>query len=117
MQACLGRSSWRLKGLDRAAVLEVGNKNRSASGLGIVLNAVHRIQVRPYPAGDGTLGVVFGDIGTSPLYAIRECFHGEYGIAVTQANVLGVLSLMLWSLLTVVSFKYLTFIFTADNNG
>ena len=39
------------------------------------------------------LGVVFGDIGTSPLYAIRECFHGEYGIAATQGNVLGVLSL------------------------
>ena len=63
------------------------------------------------------LGVVFGDIGTSPLYAIRECFHGEYGIAVTQTNVLGVLSLMFWSLLTIVSFKYLTFIFRADNHG
>jgi KUP system potassium uptake protein len=63
------------------------------------------------------LGVVFGDIGTSPLYAIRECFHGEYGIAATQGNVLGVLSLMLWSLLTIVSFKYLTFIFRADNHG
>lgn len=63
------------------------------------------------------LGVVFGDIGTSPLYAIRECFHGEYGIAVTHGNVLGVLSLMLWSLLTIVSFKYLTFIFKADNHG
>ena len=63
------------------------------------------------------LGVVFGDIGTSPLYAIRECFHGEYGIAVTQGNVLGVLSLMFWSLLTIVSFKYLIFIFRADNHG
>jgi KUP system potassium uptake protein len=63
------------------------------------------------------LGVVFGDIGTSPLYAIRECFHGDYGIAVTQGNVLGVLSLMFWSLLTIVSFKYLTFIFRADNHG
>lgn len=63
------------------------------------------------------LGVVFGDIGTSPLYAIRECFHGEYGIAVTHANVLGVLSLMFWSLLMIVSFKYLSFIFRADNHG
>ena len=63
------------------------------------------------------LGVVFGDIGTSPLYAIRECFHGEYGIAVKQGNVLGVLSLMFWSLLTIVTFKYLTFIFKADNRG
>jgi KUP system potassium uptake protein len=63
------------------------------------------------------LGVVFGDIGTSPLYAIRECFHGEYGIAVTQGNVLGVLSLVFWALLLVVSLKYLVFIMRADNDG
>jgi KUP system potassium uptake protein len=63
------------------------------------------------------LGVVFGDIGTSPLYAIRECFHGEYGIAVTQGNVLGVISLIFWALLIIVTFKYLTFILRADNDG
>ena len=63
------------------------------------------------------LGVVFGDIGTSPLYAIRECFHGEYGIAVTHQNILGVLSLMFWSLVMIVSFKYLTIVLRADNNG
>jgi len=63
------------------------------------------------------LGVVFGDIGTSPLYAIRECFHGEYGIAATRENVLGVLSLMFWALTIIVSIKYLTFIFRADNRG
>ncbi len=63
------------------------------------------------------LGVVFGDIGTSPLYAIRECFHGEYGIAASNANVLGVLSLIFWALLLVVSLKYLTFILRADNDG
>ena len=63
------------------------------------------------------LGVVFGDIGTSPLYAIRECFHGEYGIAVTQANILGVLSLMFWSLVMIVTLKYLIFVLQADNNG
>lgn len=63
------------------------------------------------------LGIVFGDIGTSPLYAIRECFHGEYGIAVTDNNILGVLSLMFWVLILIVSFKYLTFILRADNNG
>ena len=53
------------------------------------------------------LGVVYGDIGTSPLYAMRECFHGEYGIAATQAHVFGVLSLMFWSLVLVVTVKYL----------
>ncbi len=63
------------------------------------------------------LGVVFGDIGTSPLYAVRECFHGEYGIAVSGDNILGVLSLMFWALIIVVSIKYLSFIFRADNRG
>ena len=63
------------------------------------------------------LGVVFGDIGTSPLYAIRECFHGEYGIAVSRGNILGVLSLMFWALVIIVSVKYLTYIFRADNRG
>ncbi|WP_167599318.1 potassium transporter Kup [Chlorobaculum sp. 24CR] len=63
------------------------------------------------------LGVVFGDIGTSPLYAIRECFHGEYSIPVTMPNVLGVLSLLIWSILLIVTLKYLTFIMKADNEG
>jgi KUP system potassium uptake protein len=63
------------------------------------------------------LGVVYGDIGTSPLYALRECFKPEYGIHPTTANVLGVLSLILWSLILVVSVKYIVFILRADNNG
>jgi len=63
------------------------------------------------------LGVVYGDIGTSPLYAIRECFHGEYGITVTTANVFGVLSLIFWALIIIVTVKYLTFILNADNQG
>jgi KUP system potassium uptake protein len=63
------------------------------------------------------LGVVYGDIGTSPLYAIRECFHGDYGIAVTRENILGVLSLIIWSLILVVSIKYLVLVLQADNRG
>ncbi|NTU94345.1 MAG: potassium transporter Kup, partial [Chlorobiaceae bacterium] len=63
------------------------------------------------------LGVVFGDIGTSPLYAIRECFHGEYSIPVTTQNVLGVLSLLVWAIIMIVTIKYLTFIMKADNEG
>jgi KUP system potassium uptake protein len=63
------------------------------------------------------LGIVYGDIGTSPLYAIKECFHGEHGVAATPANVMGVLSLVVWSLVAVVSFKYLAFIMRADNHG
>lgn len=63
------------------------------------------------------LGIVFGDISTSPLYAIRECFHGEYGIDVSHANVMGVLSLMFWTLVMIVGVKYLLFVFRADNRG
>ena len=59
------------------------------------------------------LGVVFGDIATSPIYAIRECFHGEYGIAVTHTNVLGILSLMFWALVMIVGLKHLVFLFQA----
>ena len=63
------------------------------------------------------LGVVFGDIGTSPLYAFKECFHPMHGIAATPENVYGVLSLIFWSLMLVVVFKYLSFIMRADNRG
>jgi KUP system potassium uptake protein len=63
------------------------------------------------------LGVVFGDIGTSPLYAVRECFYGDYGIAVTSANVMGVLSLIFWALILIVTVKYVYFIMNADFNG
>jgi KUP system potassium uptake protein len=67
----------------------------------------------------GAIGVVFGDIGTSPLYAIKECFSPEshHPVAVTEANVFGVLSLVLWSLVSVIVVKYLTFIMRADNDG
>jgi KUP system potassium uptake protein len=63
------------------------------------------------------LGVVFGDIGTSPLYAIQACFSSEFGIGVSTENVLGVLSLVFWSLVLVVSIKYLLFVLRADNEG
>src|SRR6185436_10115578 len=63
------------------------------------------------------LGVVYGDIGTSPLYAVKQCFSPEYGLEPTRANVLGVLSLIFWSLSFVVSLKYITFIMRADNRG
>lgn len=63
------------------------------------------------------LGVVYGDIGTSPLYALRECFHPGHGVAPTHANVLGVLSLIVWSLIIVISIKYIAFVMRADNHG
>jgi KUP system potassium uptake protein len=69
------------------------------------------------PLALAALGVVYGDIGTSPLYALRECFVGERGLAITAPNVLGVLSLVFWSLTMVVSIKYLVFLMRADNDG
>jgi KUP system potassium uptake protein len=63
------------------------------------------------------LGVVYGDIGTSPLYAIRECFHGAHAVDANPANILGVLSLVIWALALVVSVKYVVVILGADNNG
>lgn len=65
----------------------------------------------------GALGVVYGDIGTSPLYAIRECFHGLHAIELVENNVMGVLSLIFWSLTIVVSVKYVSFVLKADNHG
>jgi KUP system potassium uptake protein len=65
----------------------------------------------------GALGVVYGDVGTSPLYTIKECFAPGHGVAPTVENVLGVLSLIVWSLILVVGLKYVTFILRADNQG
>jgi KUP system potassium uptake protein len=65
----------------------------------------------------GALGVVYGDIGTSPLYALRECFHSHHGLPVTAENILGILSLVFWSLMIIISIKYLVFVMRADNRG
>jgi len=65
----------------------------------------------------GALGIVYGDIGTSPLYAFRESFHAASGLGVDRVSVFGVLSLMFWALVLIVSFKYLMFVMRADNHG
>jgi KUP system potassium uptake protein len=65
----------------------------------------------------GAIGVVFGDIGTSPLYTLREAFSPHYGLVANHDTVLGVLSLVFWSLMVVVTFKYVTIIMRADNEG
>src|SRR5437773_775380 len=80
--------------------------------------------VHPTPPGSArvglavaALGVVFGDLGTSPLYTLQECLSGPHGIAPTDANVMGVLSLIFWSLMMVVTVKYMFFLMRADNGG
>ncbi|MBM4269643.1 MAG: potassium transporter Kup [Deltaproteobacteria bacterium] len=75
--------------------------------------------MRPELAGLalGALGVVYGDIGTSPIYAFRQCLSGPSGVAPDPADVLGIASLIFWSLIVVVSVKYLAFVMRADNQG
>jgi len=65
----------------------------------------------------GALGVVYGDIGTSPLYAIQATFVGAHPLPVVEANILGVLSVMFWTIMLLVSLKYVVVILRADNNG
>jgi len=84
----------------------------------------HRLAAEPSPTGRRlatlsltTLGVVYGDIGTSPLYAFRACFNAEYGLTPTGSTVYGVLSLIVWSLILIVSVKYIIFVMRLDNHG
>jgi len=63
------------------------------------------------------LGVVFGDIGTSPVYTLKECFDPEHGLPLSPENVLGVLSLIVWALILVVACKYVSLMMRADNHG
>ena len=72
---------------------------------------------RAWPLVLGAIGVVFGDIGTSPLYTMREAFDPKYGLAADHANVLGILSLVFWVMMLVVTIKYVNVIMRADNRG
>ncbi|RFC35860.1 MAG: KUP system potassium uptake protein [Candidatus Nitrotoga sp. LAW] len=65
----------------------------------------------------GAIGVVYGDIGTSPLYALKETFAGHHPLPIVEANILGVLSIMFWTIMVLVSLKYVTIIMRADNHG
>lgn len=63
------------------------------------------------------IGIVYGDIGTSPLYTMKEVFSTEHGLPLSEANLLGVVSLILWGLVTIISLKYVTLVLRADNRG
>ena len=65
----------------------------------------------------GAIGVVYGDIGTSPLYALKETFAGHHPLPIVETNVLGILSIMFWTIMLLVSLKYVTIIMRADNHG
>ena len=86
----------------------------------IAATGVHRVPAAGRALallGLGALGVVYGDIGTSPLYSLKECFVGPHSVPPTPENVLGVLSLVVWAITFVVTFKYLSFVMRADNRG
>jgi len=72
---------------------------------------------RTFPLTLTAIGVVYGDIGTSPLYTIRECFYGAHGFPPTHENVLGVLSLVVYALVLIISIKYIVLVMRADNQG
>jgi KUP system potassium uptake protein len=84
---------------------------------GLSSSPAHGGPPRLLPLTVTALGVVYGDIGTSPLYAMRECFFGSHSVPPTQDNVLGVLSLIIYSLLLVISIKYVAIVMRADNQG
>src|SRR5688500_15461958 len=77
----------------------------------------HGARSRLLPLTLTALGVVYGDIGTSPLYALKECFFGSHAVPPTHDNVLGVLSLIIYSLVLVISIKYVAVVMRADNQG
>ena len=88
--------------MGQASSQAVGGEHSAAKPLGMLVAAV---------------GVVYGDIGTSPLYTLKEVFSGGYGVQVNHDGVLGILALIFWSLIWVVSFKYMMFVLRADNQG
>ncbi|HWN42651.1 MAG TPA: potassium transporter Kup [Thermoanaerobaculia bacterium] len=88
--------------MDAALTLDAGQERRA-----------RRLAVLSLTA----MGIVYGDIGTSPLYAFRECFFGPHAVPVSRDNVLGVLSLIVWTLVIVVTLKYQLYVLRADNNG
>jgi KUP system potassium uptake protein len=96
------QSARHVRAAGKNADAEHPNGGHHAGGAGLVLAA---------------LGIVFGDIGTSPLYALKECVSEEHGVRATHDNIFGVLSLIVWSLTLVVTVKYLGFVMRADNQG
>ena len=88
--------------MTRSSSTSRSGENHSPRVLGLTLTAI---------------GVVYGDIGTSPLYTIRECFSGPHGFEPTHENVLGVLSLIVYALALVISVKYIALVMRADNQG
>ena len=106
----------RARQLTPSAIGGVVSKSIAASHP-LALSQVHAGRDRLVPLTLTAIGVVFGDIGTSVLYAMRECFFGSHSVPPTHDNVLGVLSLIIYSLVLVISIKYVGIVMRADNQG
>ena len=89
----------------------------SAPGGSVGTAAIGSGQKSLAPLVIGAIGVVYGDIGTSPLYTLRECFTGPHGLPLTPDNVFGVLSLIFWAITIIVTLKYVALIMRANNRG
>jgi KUP system potassium uptake protein len=97
-------------GIHTRIACKLPGSDASSNGVRNGRNATVRLAI-------AALGVVYGDIGTSPLYTVRECFNGPHAIALNEVNLFGVVSLIFWSLTIVVTVKYVGFILRADNRG
>ena len=101
--------------------MEYGRAIRASRFFTLLSSRMHSTETRSLPQQAAlalaALGVVYGDIGTSPLYTMKEVFAGNHPIPLTPENVLGILSLIVWSLIVVVSIKYVVFVMRADNRG
>ena len=102
----------------------VSRQDRKFEALSQMTDAPDRVGHHPHHGGQGllwmafgALGVVYGDIGTSVLYAVKECFDPKHGMELNEANVLGICSLIIWAMTLVVSFKTIFCVMRADNNG
>src|SRR6516162_5503014 len=94
---------------------ELAPAHQSASGTDHAHASGHRASLAALALA--ALGVVFGDIGTSPLYTLKECLHAAGGTKASVDDLYGILSLMFWALIMVVTVKYLMFVMRADHNG
>ena len=110
MDSILSKADLEPAGVNTRIACKLPGPDAAPNGVRNRRNATVRLAI-------AALGVVYGDIGTSPLYTVRECFNGPHAIALNEVNLFGVVSLIFWSLTIVVTVKYVGFILRADNRG
>jgi KUP system potassium uptake protein len=104
-------------GFQRSSGGRASAERRRIARAAPLVTAVSDSQKRVAPLVIGAIGVVYGDIGTSPLYTLRQCFTASHHLPLTAENVMGILSIIFWALIIIVTLKYITLIMRADNRG